>query len=237
MPWLTLTVCALALVVAAVPGLGTSLALELAPLASGEVWRLWTGHLAHWSGSHLAWDLAVFVVGAAWLERTAGARRLARLLFVGGAVVSAAVLFLRPDLASYRGLSGIDCALVAGVAAHLARVRPRPVLLVAAGLCAKVVYETVTGAGAFAGSLGPGVVVVPEAHVVGALVGALLEFCAPIPTLNESSFSAESSISTDSFSGVDSDADLQGAHPGHALPPRGLRLRGPRQHPAEVQGL
>jgi hypothetical protein len=43
-----------------------AMALDREALASGQLWRLWTGHLVHWNLSHLIWDGLTFG-GLAWL--------------------------------------------------------------------------------------------------------------------------------------------------------------------------
>lgn len=51
--------------------------LDRDALAAGEVWRLWTGHLTHFSASHLVVDALVFTLLAAALRR-AGERTRTR---------------------------------------------------------------------------------------------------------------------------------------------------------------
>ena len=81
-------------------------------IAAGELWRLWTAHALHFSGSHLGWSLAVLVPAGAWVE-WAAARR-ARLFFViAPAVIGVALLVFDPYLARYAGLSGLAAGSVA----------------------------------------------------------------------------------------------------------------------------
>ncbi len=89
--------------------------LDRDALAAGEVWRLWTGHLAHFSTSHLFVDAFVFVLLAAALVR-AGERSLVRALFVGGAVLSVSLLVCDASLARYGGLSGLNALLLGRLA-------------------------------------------------------------------------------------------------------------------------
>lgn len=86
--------------------------LDRDALAAGEVWRLWTGHLAHFSLEHLLVDALVFALLAAALVR-AGARSLGRGLLIGGAALSVSLLLCDSSLARYGGLSGLN-ALVLG---------------------------------------------------------------------------------------------------------------------------
>ena len=88
----------LALAVAAVlafvvAGAGEWLQLDRGGLEDGQVWRLFTGHFAHWSADHLWWDLAAFVVLAGFVEsrsrgRMLGCVAVSSLAISGGFVVS-----------------------------------------------------------------------------------------------------------------------------------------------------
>jgi rhomboid family GlyGly-CTERM serine protease len=89
--------------------------LDREALANGEWWRLWTGHLAHFSASHLLLDAAVFVLLAAALCR-AGERSLALGLFLGCAALSASLLASDGSLARYGGLSGVNALLLGWLA-------------------------------------------------------------------------------------------------------------------------
>ena len=138
-----------------------------------EPWRLLTGHLVHWSGEHLAWDLAVFV-GLGIACELGGRRRTAVALALAVPAIAVGVPLLTPGLATYRGLSGLDSALFALLAARCLRQRSQAAR--AAGtaalltLLAKVTWETATGAPLFL-SATEGVVVVPAAHLLGCLAG------------------------------------------------------------------
>jgi len=162
------------------PAAGSLLELSRPALASGECWRLLTGHLVHWSWAHLFWDALPLVT----LSGIIGARSPARLIacLAGAAlVVPLAVLLSAPQISTYRGLSGVDAGLYvlggrllvrehrrAGRRISLAAVR-----LALAGFIAKVLYEAATGGGVFVDVQAVGVVTVPIAHVAGGAVGWL----------------------------------------------------------------
>ncbi len=104
--WVTAAIAAAAVAALAWPGLARALVYERAEIAAGEVWRLWTGHLVHFNGGHLFWDLAVFVPAGMWLE--AIAPRLARrFCLLAPPAISAALFVAEPSLARYAGLSGL----------------------------------------------------------------------------------------------------------------------------------
>lgn len=159
------------------PELAPALALDRAAVLAGEIWRPWTGQLVHGGLSHLAWDLAAFLLLGWRLEPLLG-RRYPAFLLAAATAVGAGVLAFLPGLASYRGLSGVVTAQYAYLAlddgARGAREGDRLLLaasvLCAAALAGKLVYEQYFGAMLFAST--PGLVPVPLAHLAGALAGA-----------------------------------------------------------------
>lgn len=152
--------------------------MDLKPdlVSQGQVWRLITAHLTHCELSHLFWDVLVFAILGAWAERQLGSRRLACLLFSVSAVLGVTLWRLLPEhMASYRGLSGVDCVLVVLLSLHLiatlkGRLRIVPVLALM-GLVAKTCLEGSNGRAIFADD--HLMEVVPLAHWGGAALGAL----------------------------------------------------------------
>ena len=154
---------------------------ELA-LARGRVldepFRLWTGHFVHFNATHVVADLVPFAIWAALVERDSRGL-LAVTLAVGTAALSVALLLACPELSTYRGLSGLDCALAVELIAlrlgpRFAETPPgvRRVALAAAALFAlKCGFELVTGHAVAARDLGQGVSLLPEAHYFGAAIG------------------------------------------------------------------
>lgn len=179
-PLLTLGLGALAWFVFTQPGWTEALEMNRAALARGELWRLLTGHFAHFTTEHLNWDVAVFVALGALVELRS--RRHFVVVLAGGALaISLGVWWLQPQFASYRGLSGIDSALFGFVAADIFRLagaegRRGPAVAAVLAMTlfvAKIVFELVTGRAVFVESdvaFAP----VPFAHLVGVLVGVIV---------------------------------------------------------------
>lgn len=172
---------ALALLIYVVPGLADPLSLQRTAVLDGQWWRILTGHLTHFTLSHLLWDVGAFLVLGLIAQRRSRAQFAATV--VGSAVlISAAVLWLLPQLSEYRGLSGIDSALFGLVAVTLLReqLRERSWLVAAAiaaallGFGGKIAFELLTHTALFARDLGPGVMPVALAHIVGGAWGALV---------------------------------------------------------------
>jgi rhomboid family GlyGly-CTERM serine protease len=162
------------------------LAYERTAIAAGELWRGVTCHWTHWSLDHLAWDLAAFcaLVLIGW---RASAKRLLLALALSAGLIPLAVWALLPAMNAYRGLSGIDSALFALVAATVLkeeiaagrRGMPIAIALVVAGFAGKIGFEMVTGTALFADS--SGFVPVPLAHAVGGVCGWIAAETSRVP--------------------------------------------------------
>ena len=144
-----------------------------------EPWRLATSHFAHFSAKHFYYDWIVFVAlgltcETRWPSRTRWALALAAVC------IPLVVAFHATLLDSYRGLSGLDSALITLLAFGLRfepgfeglRWRVLP-WLVCAGMGAKVFFEIQTQGTVFVRE-SVLFVPVPGAHLVGALVGCVM---------------------------------------------------------------
>lgn len=83
-----------------------------AALADGEVWRLVTGHLMHFSWTHLAADTGGFLLLGLLVEKEQGRRTLLRLLLLLSLGTSAALWLFVPQLAFYGGMSALNYGLL-----------------------------------------------------------------------------------------------------------------------------
>lgn len=160
-------------------------------IAGGELWRLVTGNIVHWSAEHCLLDVAAFAV-LGWLYEPSLRRQHERsdlplrqlcslpvLLLVTGYGVGLTVLVLQPDMLIYRGLSGVDSGLFAvalmlecSEAKHDA-IRWWYVIPALVVFIIKLLFEITTG-GLFFGtqSLGDLGSPVPLAHLSGAAFAA-----------------------------------------------------------------
>jgi hypothetical protein len=97
-----------------VAGASAGLELDRAAVAAGELWRVMSGHCTHWTLAQLFWDGVVFAaLGCLCWSEDRGL--FWRTLVASALAVSVAVLWLQPEIGSYRGLSGIDAALFAAL--------------------------------------------------------------------------------------------------------------------------
>ncbi len=143
-------------------------------LAAGELWRLWTGHLVHFSAGHAALDAGAFLAAGLVAERHLGTPAMLRALALCAPLVALGLVVLAPDLGAYRGLSAL--AWFAAVLSGLALAHDRPTLRPWLGLAALLaLLELALEAGGGAGSSLPeGVRVEWRAHGLGALAALAL---------------------------------------------------------------
>ncbi len=173
LPVATLALSAVVMLVALVPGLQRLLVFDRELVAAGQLWRIATGSLVHFSTSHLLFDLITVAAAAAMLERSG--QRVFPVIAAAAIAVGAAVLLFAPELQRYGGLSGIAytvvvlCALEQLHASGLTRAVAIGVLLLTV---AKLTWDLQSGALLFVSESDGTLVPVPLAHLAGALVGA-----------------------------------------------------------------
>lgn len=170
---------AIASVVQLSPTLRSALIFDHGAVARGEVWRILTASLVHYSWSHLAGDAAV-LIPAFWLMRTRRAAEIVALA-VGASIAGAVFVFqFSPELRWYGGLSAVDHAAVAYAALLALGRRGSGRVLAAAALVVlgvKLGVDTVRVRELAALAHGVPVVVATASHL-GAVVFAAVMFVA-----------------------------------------------------------
>jgi rhomboid family GlyGly-CTERM serine protease len=165
------------------PELGAALEYRRA-VVSAEPWRLLTGHWVHINWPHVLINAGAWFVLARLFPYELTPWRQAVIVLSASVAIGAGLALGWPDVAWYRGFSGILHALFfAGATTWLlwdwlrrarqaaARLWLPVVLLVGGGL--KVAFEQpATGVMPYAPWLGAAVV--PQAHLLGALCGMLV---------------------------------------------------------------
>lgn len=152
------------------------LAFDRQAILGGEIWRLWSAHLVHFSLQHALLDGAVFFFVASVAEHAIGTRRLGIALALGAPFIGLGLLAAVPGLAYYRGASGLAtmAALLAGAALWRGSAARRRVLaLLALGLAARTAAEA-CGISASVAGLPDHVALAWQAHVLGASAGGLM---------------------------------------------------------------
>lgn len=122
------------------------LAFDRQAILAGQIWRIWTGHLVHFSVQHALVDTSVLFLLGAVAERELGLSRVGLALFVGAPAISVGLLILAPEMSYYRGASGLNMlvAVAGGVALWQSMPKLR-LLIIAFGtfLALKVMFETI----------------------------------------------------------------------------------------------
>jgi rhomboid family GlyGly-CTERM serine protease len=177
-PLATLLVCSAAGVVFAQPQLQALLIYDRAAIDGGEIWRLVTGNLVHFSPSHFLYDVVPLFVAGAVIEMR-GSRRFAMLCLASAATIGATVYVGSPELSVFGGLSGIvmaafTCLCLDGLNEGGAWRRLCQVALIL--LVAKMSIEMTLGWSleSLAESESPSFVPVPSAHIAGAVTALIL---------------------------------------------------------------
>jgi hypothetical protein len=137
--------------------------------------KLWVGHLAHFSVSHLFFDVSAILILGAWCEREYGSSRM----FLGSLVAAPLLIFglflMDPELHGYGGLSGMACLYCAALGDRLRCYGGRSQVV---GLCllvalvGKILWEYLApGESLFVSEWMTEVKPMPEAHLLGAFLG------------------------------------------------------------------
>jgi rhomboid family GlyGly-CTERM serine protease len=176
-----LAILGMAVVASATPLAAEAWEYNRESILHGEWSRLLTGHLTHWNFDHLFWDAATFLLlGIACVWRSLG--RTVTTLLGAAVAISASLLLFQPEMATYRGLSGLDSALFTLLAAMIWRESRRDgrwklgavAIAAGAGFLAKAAYESATGTTLFVDSSAAGFIPLASAHLIGGAVGAIV---------------------------------------------------------------
>jgi len=171
LPICTLALCAIATIVYALPQLQAPLVYNRAAVATGELWRLASGNLVHFSSGHLAKDIAALFLAGALIEML-GYRHFLLLCVVSAFLIGLELYALEPAVLVYGGLSGVAVAAFAYLGLHGATDKDaygRICRLALIGLVAKIGLEF-----AFAPRVSDEFVLVPMSHAIGALAASVL---------------------------------------------------------------
>jgi rhomboid family GlyGly-CTERM serine protease len=146
---------------------------DRAAIASGEVWRLLSGHFVHLGWSHLALNGVGLALIAYLVAACFGVYQWIGIMVVVITAIDLGFWFLEPQLSWYVGLSGLLHGLLAAGTIDGIRCRQREFWIIGVFLVGKLSYELLVGPmpGSEA-STGGNVVV--AAHLYGAIGGALI---------------------------------------------------------------
>jgi rhomboid family GlyGly-CTERM serine protease len=146
----------------------------------GAVWRLFTGNFVHLGAGHLLEDMAGLVLLWLLFEDVLQGWRTVAVVCAGAVAVGLGLYIGDPQVYWYVGISGALDTLWAAGALGLMRRRDRFGWMLAGVLLAKLIYEQCFGALPFS-SVSSGGMVIVDAHLYGALAGALIGFGSGLP--------------------------------------------------------
>jgi rhomboid family GlyGly-CTERM serine protease len=180
LPVISLIVSAAACLVTALPPAADWLQYDRSAIAGGELWRLVTCHLTHWSFEHLFWDAMALLFLGFVIEQDKR-RRLLTCIALSAVLIPLVVHACMPELSTYRGLSGIDSAAFMLLAVTLLVESwdrrdwgwTLVCTAVMGGFAVKTGFEFTTGNALFVDASAAEMLPVPLAHVVGAGIGVL----------------------------------------------------------------
>ncbi|MEW8023712.1 MAG: rhombosortase [Candidatus Thiodiazotropha sp.] len=142
-------------------------------IADGELWRIFSAHLTHLGWGHLIMNLAGFWLILALFPKTQPPQRCLTLLFPLILGTSAGLWLFSPEVAWYRGLSGMLHGLLCwGILSQL-KEQPAVSLLILVSVVIKLIWEQWQGPLPGSESLAAGSVIV-DAHLYGAVTGVIL---------------------------------------------------------------
>jgi len=141
----------------------------------GSLFGYLTGHLTHWSWNHLIWDLTTFIALSYTALRFMPERFLLCLL-IAGFVIPLEIALNQPQFETYRGLSGIDSALLGltlvGLWKSQNKARGIALITLVAFTC-KTIYELTTGDSLFVEQAEQNFIPAISAHLSGFLTGLM----------------------------------------------------------------
>jgi rhomboid family GlyGly-CTERM serine protease len=111
MPWWTLGLVTVALAAQWLPGTADLLVYDRAAVLAGELWRMVTAQLVHFSIAHLLNNLAV-LVPAVWYVETRDRRDAGPLFIWAASAIGVALLVGEPRILQFGGASGISLAFI-----------------------------------------------------------------------------------------------------------------------------
>jgi rhomboid family GlyGly-CTERM serine protease len=139
-------------------------------ILSGEIWRIFTGHLAHLTWSHLLMNLLGLALVWGLFDRNMPAKRWLHTTLFSGFGISLLLMVVDPHLRWYVGLSGVLHGMfIVGCLYDMKAGRWDSKLLMAM-IIAKLLWEQLVGPLPGSETTAGGSVVV-DAHLFGALMG------------------------------------------------------------------
>ena len=166
----------LLLIVFLTPALQTLFVYDRAAILRGEIWRVVTGSLVHFSGRHFVLDFCAIALAGAIMQRR-GYQHFGWLCGLASLAVGLSLILFQPQIEVYGGASGIATAAVMFLALNgtleggawrcLCRIAVILILV-------KIASEFATGRSYVMETQGSGLVLCPISHLAGALAAVVM---------------------------------------------------------------
>jgi len=177
-PVITITLVLASLVTFCWPGLSDQCIYDRQAVWNGEVWRIFTAPLAHFSVSHWFWDMLLFTVFGSILE-TLNRNSFLNILLLTAVASGLTYLLFTPELAYYGGMSGVATGLVAYLGLHKATSRADKEWLwhvILGLLLIKITFEIIADRPLFVPVQDLSFAVLPSAHLIGIATAMIVVF-------------------------------------------------------------
>lgn len=178
-PLITIITVGICMMLPRWPASESILQFDRTSLLSGQIWRLLTCHLTHWSASHEFWSVGAFAV-LGLLGELCDRRAFVSCCIGAALACSISLLLFWPDIQIFRGMSGVGSALftwlvvlklrTSGGQKRFSTFRALLVMLLI-GFIAKVTWEALTHHSLFVSGDGTAFVSLPGVHAIGGAVG------------------------------------------------------------------
>jgi rhomboid family GlyGly-CTERM serine protease len=141
-------------------------------ILSGQLWRLFTGHIVHLGAPHLAMNLVGLALIWMLFGRLLSRRAWIAVILLSSIAVSVGLLVFNPQLMWYVGLSGVLHGMFLAGALLSVAAGYRAEILLLGFIVAKLAWEQWFGPMPGSEDVAGGRVVV-DAHLYGAIAGAV----------------------------------------------------------------
>ena len=175
LPIATLSIALAGIVATTIPLVGQWLVFDRTAIIDGEIWRIVTGHLYHFSPLHLWCNLIPFVLIGASVERHSRSWFIVGCLMMAIAI-SVSLFFAHPSMVRFGGVSGLLCGLLTYYGFSGVRTGGRKGIVCRIALAViilKTGYELYYSDALLVDWDEHGFVVMPLSHVVGCLSASL----------------------------------------------------------------
>jgi rhomboid family GlyGly-CTERM serine protease len=177
-PIWTLSILVLSIICYALPEISSTFIYDRTAILQGEIWRLFSSHLVHFSNLHLFYNLVSFGIAGLIIEHQ-GYRDYALLCLLMAFFISVFLIILKPDMQYYGGLSGLAYGSIYYIALFGLNESPawRLICIVTIFLLPlKIILEIYLGESILPYLGQQNFTAMPLSHIIGCLVALLLFF-------------------------------------------------------------